>query len=185
MQEIWKPVIGIENGHFDGFYEVSNLGRFKMLPRRVNCNRGKGWRTTKEKVINGHNSHGYMSVVLKNDGRKVCIGVHILVANAFIPNTHNKPTVNHIDTNRSNNNINNLEWATQQEQVDHAKSMGVVKVLKGEERAQSKLKNAHIRTIREVYKTGKYTKLFLSKLFSVNPKCIADIVNYKTWKHVA
>lgn len=63
---------------------------------------------------------GYSTVELWNDGKRKIFMVHRLVASAFIPNPENKPQVNHLDFNRSNNNIENLEWVTAKENVHHS-----------------------------------------------------------------
>ena len=78
---------------------------------------------------------GYMNVHLRNERGTNTERVHRLVAKAFIPNPENKPTVNHIDSNRANNNLSNLEWATYSEQQIHAISHDRVPDLK--ERAEN------------------------------------------------
>lgn len=70
-------------------------------------------------------SHGYRAVELCINNNRYTVGVHRLVALAFIPNPENKPEVNHKDRNRSNNNVDNLEWVTQSENVAHAYRNGV------------------------------------------------------------
>lgn len=66
------------------------------------------------------NRDGYQTVDLWKDGKKTCKSVHRLVATAFIPNPLNKPTINHIDGNKANNSIDNLEWNTYSENLQHA-----------------------------------------------------------------
>lgn len=65
------------------------------------------------------NKYGYCKVTLQKNKYKKIFSVHRLVAQAFIPNPQNKPQVNHIDSNRQNNNINNLEWVTSKENTQH------------------------------------------------------------------
>ena len=62
---------------------------------------------------------GYERVVLTKDGIRKTYSVHKLVALAFIPNPENKTTINHIDGNKRNNNVSNLEWATEKENQNH------------------------------------------------------------------
>lgn len=119
--EIWKDVKG-----YEGIYQVSNLGNIKRLERISNfksVNQHKEYKTTrkikerlKKQTIN---QCGYYQTTLYKDSNRKNVLVHRLVAQAFIPNPENKPTVNHIDGNRTNNNINNLEWATYPEQQLH------------------------------------------------------------------
>lgn len=109
MDEVWKAVDG-----FYGLYEVSNKGRVKALERTVMNNGGLQRKHEKILRINySNNRHG--QVVLCKDGKTYPRLVHRLVAIAFIPNSENKPVVDHIDTNPRNNCVENLRWVTVQE----------------------------------------------------------------------
>lgn len=106
-QEKWKDISGLE-----GEYQISNLGRVKSLSREVRIvSHGKteGTRTTREIIIRPDISKfGYAIVNIGGKNRRV----HRLVAEAFIPNPDNLPQVNHKDENKTNNNVDNLEWCT-------------------------------------------------------------------------
>lgn len=135
--EIWKDIKG-----YEGLYQVSNLGRVKSLSKRlhfINHNTGKScYRITKEFFISIGKCRGYNSVHLHKDNvsktRRLCR----LVAEAFIPNPENKPCVNHIDGIKSNDNVNNLEWVTYSENMEHAIKTGLHKVKRGSDRHNSK-----------------------------------------------
>ena len=98
--EVWKDIEG-----YEGLYQVSSWGRVKNF-------------TTGE-VLKGINTRGYLQVSLYTKGNKSNYRIHILVAQAFIPNPQNKPQVNHIDEDKENNNIENLEWVTAKENLNH------------------------------------------------------------------
>lgn len=88
-------------------YLASNLGRIK---------------TIKDKILLGYDQAGYKIVKILNNNNKRCsVGIHRLVAMAFIPNPNNLPTVNHIDKIRNNNHLNNLEWMSIKDNNIHSK----------------------------------------------------------------
>lgn len=99
-EEIWKPVVG-----YEGLYEVSSYGRVRSLDRydSRNCFR-------KGELMNFFYGCGYLKVVFCKNGIAKKYLVHRLVAQAFIPNPDNLPQVNHIDEDKSNNCVENLEW---------------------------------------------------------------------------
>lgn len=121
MTEIWKDIVG-----YEGLYQVSNLGRVKSLPKMV------GFRSQSEKLTAIFaDKHGYHKTNLyKNHTHKQAY-VHILVAQAFVPNGSNKPQINHIDGDKSHNFVENLEWCTASENVVHAYSTGLKHGKKG------------------------------------------------------
>lgn len=109
MKEIWKDVVG-----YEGLYQVSNLGRVKSLSRIVTTKNGAK-RVIREIIMKPvFCTFGYPCVSLRKDYAKKTKLIHRLVADAFIPNPNNYPVVNHKDENRSNCNVDNLEWCTQQ-----------------------------------------------------------------------
>lgn len=120
MEEIWKDIKG-----YEGSYQASNLGNIKSLERMV---QGKiGMRICNERILKILiGKRGYYTVNLGNGtGRCAIKTVHRLVAIAFIPNPENRPCVNHIDGNKLNNNINNIEWCTYSENNIHAFNTGL------------------------------------------------------------
>lgn len=109
--EIWKDIIG-----YDGYYQVSNLGRIKSLSRDVFC--GMGYYLKKEKILKqAQHNQGYNGVTLYIENISKQFLVHKLVATAFVKNLFNKEKVCHIDFNKKNNNSKNLEWVSSLESV--------------------------------------------------------------------
>ena len=96
MEEIWKDIQG-----YEGLYRVSNLGRVKSFHK------------AKEHILSpGKDKDGYFQVQLYKNGINKMRKVHRLVAQAFISNPNNLPQINHKDENKQNNNVDNLEWCT-------------------------------------------------------------------------
>ena len=114
MKEEWRNAVG-----YEGLYMVSSFGRVKSLDRVVCGINGNRFLKGKDKII-GHYKNGYAKVMLCKDGVKKTLKPHRLVAEAFLPNPSNKPCVNHIDGNPSNNNVSNLEWCTYSENTRHS-----------------------------------------------------------------
>lgn len=106
MEEIFKDI-----KDYEGLYQVSNLGRVKSIEHYVNSNLGQ--RLVKERLLSkAKDKKGYYRVTLWKDNKDKHYLVHRLVAETFIPNPENLPTVNHKDENPSNNCVDNLEWCT-------------------------------------------------------------------------
>ena len=107
--------------------------------------------------------------------------VHRLVAMAFISNTYDKPQVNHIDSDRKNNNVENLEWVTAKENVEHSIKYGKNNP-KGENNSNAKLKQYQVDNIRKKWNTKKYKVNHLAKEYNVSWTLIKMIVTNKIWK---
>jgi hypothetical protein len=116
MEEIWKNVVG-----YEGFYEVSNFGNIKRVG---------GFRGVNKAYLDNYylkhkdNGKGYFRVKLSVNSKIKMIMVHRIIAEAFILRIDNKNVINHINSNKKDNRIENLEWCTQSENCLHAVKIG-------------------------------------------------------------
>lgn len=175
MNEEWRDIEG-----FDGFYQVSNMGRVRSC-----CNshgtRGK-W---KFRALSA-NHDGYLKVRLIKGSKDLTKRVHTLVAEAFIPNPNDYNTVNHKDGNKTNNRVDNLEWADRSQQMIHAYKLGLKKSIKGSKNSQAKLTDDDVRYIRSNYKrcSQEFGTVALGKRFGVTNAAIGKVVRGLTYKDV-
>ncbi len=113
--EEWKAVVG-----YEGYYEVSNYGRVKGLNRTIQRSDGR-MVTIPERILSPVlDTDGYRQCKLCRDGKYKTVGVHCLVARAFIPNPDNLEDVNHKNFNRADNHVSNLEWKTHGDNVRYS-----------------------------------------------------------------
>ena len=107
-EEIWKPVVG-----YEGVYEVSNKGRIKSLERIVNTKNRKIHK--RESIRNLKKHDGYYYVTLSKNSKHETLAVHRIVAMAFLDKPNGKNHIDHINTNRLDNRVENLKWCTRLE----------------------------------------------------------------------
>ena len=171
---------------FEGLYQMSNHFRLKSLSRRINCGYGKT-RVINERILTINYCDRYPTISLWRNNKGVTTRIHVIIAKVFIPNPENKPEVNHKNGDKLNFSIDNLEWNTKSENMQHAFDTGLHKPhgLAGELNPKSKLTTIHVLTIRQLWETDKYTKGRLAEIFSVDRSTIGGIINKKIWKHVA
>lgn len=124
---------------------------------------------------------GYLKVVLVNESGKHSIAVHRVVGFTYIPNPGNKPQINHIDGNKKNNSVNNLEWVTNKENILHAIKSGLSNTV-GENNGNAKLSAGSVKKIRSLFKTGRWNKCQLARMYGVSRTMIRLIVENKNWR---
>ena len=166
--EIWRDV-----KDYEGFYKVSNLGRVKSLYFGIE-------RILKPSI----DTSEYPHVTLSKDSKRKIARIHVLVAQAFIPNPENKPEVNHKDGNKLNCNVDNLEWVTKSENQNHAVRTGLQK--SGADSPKAKFTEEQIREIRKTCILGDKENGInaLARKYGVRKSVIGKIVHGETYKNV-
>lgn len=166
MLEVFKDVVG-----FEDYFQISSLGN--VFSKRSN------------KLLKVHipKGRGYTSFATKIGGRQgtnQCFRIHRLVAEAFIENPLNKREVNHIDGNKHNNIVSNLEWVTPEENMAHAKSLGLCKTPEGTANHTSKLTREDVLFIRKSSESSRY----LAAMLGVTHPTILRVKKGITYKDV-
>lgn len=162
--EIWKDIKG-----FRELYQVSNLGRIR---------RKDTLKVLKPLTI----SKGYKGVRLyKTTEKATTKKIHRLVAEYFIDNPLDLPQVNHKDGNKSNNKVDNLEWCSNEYNMNHAIVNSLIKW--GEERFNSKCTESSLLLLQDLINCG-FTIKQLSIVYGINKNCMKEIVKGRTYKNL-
>lgn len=165
--EIWNPIPGYPP------YYVSNLGRVKNS--RTN--------KIRKPVLNDCNGRYRVQLYIKETDSRKTFYVYHLVMLAFVgPMPFDKREVNHIDGDKENNKLENLEYVTSKENKIHAKKMGRIPL--GSKRPNSKLNESQINRIRKIYIPYKYSWRRIAEEYGVSTGTIKDIFDGKSWSHV-
>lgn len=170
MKEIWKRLI-YHGEDYGDWYEVSNIG---------NIRNAKTHRVRKINVL--PKGYAFVGVSLGSRDNKPLFKVHRAVAETFIPNPNNLPVINHLDGNKLNNVVENLEWCTHQENTMHAYANGLQKPSpRCYHNKLSKLTKEDVDYIKQVYKP--YDKEFgsraLARKFDVGHSAIIRAYHYQ------
>lgn len=160
-EEIWLPMKG-----YEGCYEVSSLGR---VLSSTGCMR----EPNKTKL-------GYLKMNLSKEGVVKSMRVHRAVAMTFLDKPEGKDEVNHIDGDKTNNKVGNLEWCTSSENKYHAVRTGLNVSPRGGDNPKSKLTNTEAGFLRYFASMG-YTQCSLAELFGISKSVTCNIVNNKAY----
>lgn len=174
MKEEWRDIKG-----YEGYYQVSNLGRIRSV-KRILCD-GK---TRRGAVIKGFpDRNGYYRIVLYKEAKMHRYMVHRLVASTFIDNPHNYPMINHIDEDKSNNTVNNLEWCDCKYNINYGTR---TKRASGENTKNSKLTINNVKEIRNIYipKSKEFGAMALANKYGVSQSAIVRAVSKRNWKYI-
>lgn len=166
IQSAWKPVNG-----YEGRYEISDRGEIRFCFSWARAKKGELKKTSE---LNG----GYTMVLLCSHGSEKGLLVHRLVAQAFIPNPEKKPQVNHKNSVRSDNRVENLEWVTRSENTIHASK-------KGRLLGTPKLTEFEVRDIKKRFLDGQ-TLLQVWRVYAsvVGKSTLCEIRKGRTWHRV-
>lgn len=177
--EIWKPV-----PDYEGYYEVSDLGRIRSVDRTIMISlNGKTFaRKLKGKILrqafDGRNH--YLQANLAKDGKQHMVLIHRIVASAFLENPLNLPEVNHKDENKANNCASNLEWCTHKYNNNYGakKTSG-----NGENNPMNKFSEDVVKEIKRVYKPRdkSFGNKALSEKYGISQTHISAIIHGRRW----
>lgn len=175
MSELWRAVEG-----YEGIFEVSNLGRVRSLSLPSNPEIGQYCR--QGRVLKPfYTTDGYLRVSLNYLGEARKFPVHQLVAIAFkLPKGEEATQINHKDTVKDNNCVDNLEWVTGLENMQHCIDMKILHPLHNPN-ARKKLEPEDVECIRKSYAAGDVTQWDLAIQFSVRQSTVSKIVRNKNW----
>jgi hypothetical protein len=197
MIEVWKQVVG-----YEGLYEVSTLGNLKTF----------NWKGTGQtRIMKPAKDHkGYLRTMLVKDKIAKTIKMHRIIAQAFLVNPENKATVNHKNGIKNDNRVDNLEWATNMENIQHAIDNGLMKTNKNKTYKAKTDKPKKLRTlfdsstqfkknnrphneilneklvleIRAAFVPKIVTRAILAERYGVSQYTIKDVISRKRWAHV-
>lgn len=176
-KEVWKDIKELDN-----YYEISNFGRIRSKSREI---KGPyGTRFTNVRIIASFiTTKGYQGVRISLFGNKYNFFVHRLVALYFIPNTENKPQVNHKDGNKQNNNDWNLEWSTNKENCVHA---SIIKLSPMGERSYCAILDQNkVLAIRRLHKINpKFKKVKIAQKLGISLSALYQVIVRTNWKHI-
>jgi len=165
QDEVWKDVIGYES-----VYQVSNKGRAKSF------HRGR-------ELILKPTGTDYAIIVLCKNGIERPRSLHTVIAETFYGSAPEGMVVNHIDGNKRNNELSNLEYCSRSQNTIHAIQGGFKKVNKGSDVVTSKLADDDVRQIRRLLTNGQ-SQISIAELFNVHQSTISNIYNNKIWRHI-
>lgn len=168
FDEIFRPIEG-----FEGHYEVSNLGNVKTIKFGRNRN-----------MSTAYDNDGYKLTGLTINGIAKTCKVHRLVAKAFIPNPLNLPIVNHINSKRDDNRVDNLEWCTESYNAKHSFLANERTGMLGEKHPMSTISDSNVMLMRNDFDNGLFCVKTLSDKYSVSSNVTWNIVSNRTFRHL-
>lgn len=170
--ERWKAVKG-----YAGRYEVSDQGRVRSLNYSG---------TGRSQVLkSSSDTYGYLQIQLCKNGNRKMTKVHALVLEEFVSPRPPSLVCDHIDANRANNRVENLEWVSVKENTRRGRSSEMLRLRVGSKHPNAKLSEKQVVEIRLRYAAGGVTQRELGREYGIHRAVVSLIVRRKRWKHVA
>jgi len=185
LKEVWKDING-----YGGYYQISNKGRVKSLSRKrlgkPFRNGTKGIANVRQRILNPNITKlGYIHYVLQKNAKSLTVKAHRLVAQAFILNPQNKPHINHVDFNKQNNCVHNLEWVTQSENERHTIKNGIKKSTRGNKYLGSYQKRLNPTIVKSIKRLSRYHQTNeLCSMFGLSRFVVRDLLRGRSYKNV-
>ena len=174
--EEWKPIVG-----YEGTYDVSNLGRIKRVGLPRDTRHSGGTKIGRILTLQA-GKYGYLRVILWKDGGYRLFLAHRLVAIAFLGKIPENHEVNHLDGNKQNNSILNLEYVTRSENNKHAYRTGLMH--KGDNHCNACLTSEQVIQIVELHDHSGLGYRKLGQMFGVERTTIQAIIKGRSWSHL-
>jgi len=177
--EVWKYIT-----EYEGLYQVSNIGRIKSLERYSANQWSEKARFREEKILSYQlTKDGYPSIKLSKNGNAIRHRIHRLVALCFLENPFGKEQVNHINGIKTDNRVENLEWATCSENMEHAYKSGLRTAPSGVDSPYSVFSKQDVLDIRDSFKNG-ISQIELAKKYNVTMGCISGVCRKRTYANI-
>lgn len=162
-------------------YEVSSCGKVRSMYENIERTNGRNYERKSRILKPAKDNSGYLRVAFKHNGKLTTFKVHRIVAEAFLGKSTLE--IDHIDGNKLNNSIENLEWVTRSENVKRAFKIGLSKPLKGSANPCAKIDEIKALTIKTYLSSG-IGPIEISKIMGISKHIVKDISRNKTWKHL-
>ena len=171
---------------YEDYYEINAAGVVWSKPRHVNSPICGGRRLRPAKRMSIFLTAGYPAFSVSKNGKDRPMPLHRVLAMIFIPNPDNKPEINHIDGDRANFALSNLEWCTHKENMRHAHRTGLIppsQIGPGERSHAAKLNDEKVREIKRRLLSGE-TQISIAHDYGVVQGTIGFIASGETWSHI-
>ena len=179
MSELWKDIPG-----YEGLYQASTLGSVRSISTTVpvHSKRGIFYRQRKGCVLapSFDGKKHYLHVNLTKDGKSKSVQVHRIIASTFIENPLGLPEVNHIDEDKTNNAVENLEWCDHSYNNNYGTKIGSTR---GEKNPQNKFQEEIVREIKRSWISGdpQYGTTALAKKYNMSETHLSAIIHGRRW----